>query len=62
MVSFPNSSKLKAGWDLIFSSTALESGCLCLNPKFTILCPEVLDNLLDGSGLQFPKLQKKKML
>ena len=58
MVSFPNSRKLKLGWYLIFSRTALESGYLRLNLKFTILCPGVLDNVSDSSGPQFPKLLK----
>ena len=59
MVSFPNSRKLKLGWYLIFSRTALESGYLSLNLKVIILCPGVLDNVFDSSGPQFPKLQKE---
>ena len=54
LFSFPYSRKLKLGWYLIFSRTALESGYLSLNLKVIILCPGVLDNVFDSSGPQFP--------
>lgn len=60
MASLPNSSDLKAGWDLTFNSTSSGVWCLSLSPRVTNLEAGIFGNFLDRPGPQIPNLKKKR--